>query len=272
MRTTSRAIRVTCIALASALYFPTITSVPAYAAPDSNGQADARTDGLLIIRNLTATQGQAHKDHKDQIEILSWSWGESRPATHSGSGGMGAGKVSMNDLSATPAPSGEKGGTEDINIGVGELQEGRANDRLRNAGPMNASAAPGGVQVAAGDVTGDGTEAPRKPTIGRATISPKMADGGSEGVGGSPAASGLPTGKRQHKAITFTQPLDKGSVLLKLKAAWPECRVGATYPSLELSGSAKTYRLTDATVTDCAAAGGDRPTESISLNYTKIEF
>jgi type VI secretion system secreted protein Hcp len=35
--------------------------------------------------------------HKDEIDVLSWSWGESQPAA-AGPGGGAAGKVAMNDL------------------------------------------------------------------------------------------------------------------------------------------------------------------------------
>jgi type VI secretion system secreted protein Hcp len=38
--------------------------------------------------------------HKEQIELLSWSWGATNPTTIVGSG-MSAGKVSMSDLSIT---------------------------------------------------------------------------------------------------------------------------------------------------------------------------
>jgi type VI secretion system secreted protein Hcp len=38
--------------------------------------------------------------HKDEIELLSWSWGASNPTTIVGAG-MSAGKVSMSDLSFT---------------------------------------------------------------------------------------------------------------------------------------------------------------------------
>ena len=38
--------------------------------------------------------------HKEEIELLSWSWGASNPTTIAGSG-MSAGKVSMSDLSFT---------------------------------------------------------------------------------------------------------------------------------------------------------------------------
>ena len=38
--------------------------------------------------------------HKEEIELLSWSWGASNPTTIVGAG-MSAGKVSMSDLSFT---------------------------------------------------------------------------------------------------------------------------------------------------------------------------
>ena len=41
------------------------------------------------------------KDHKDEVEVLGWSWGAHQSGTmHRGKGG-GAGKVSVNDLSIT---------------------------------------------------------------------------------------------------------------------------------------------------------------------------
>jgi len=42
----------------------------------------------------------AASKHKDEIELLSWSWGASNPTTIVGAG-MSAGKVSMSDLSFT---------------------------------------------------------------------------------------------------------------------------------------------------------------------------
>jgi type VI secretion system secreted protein Hcp len=36
--------------------------------------------------------------HKGEIDVLSWSWGESQPAPPVSGGGAGAGKVSMTDL------------------------------------------------------------------------------------------------------------------------------------------------------------------------------
>jgi len=43
----------------------------------------------------------ADSKHKGEIDVLSWSWGETQSGTSSGQGGGGAGKVSMQDFSFT---------------------------------------------------------------------------------------------------------------------------------------------------------------------------
>ena len=43
----------------------------------------------------------ADAKHKDEIQVLSWSWGMSQSGTTHQGGGGGAGKVSVNDLSIT---------------------------------------------------------------------------------------------------------------------------------------------------------------------------
>jgi hypothetical protein len=62
----------------------------------SAGSALAASDFLLEIDGIDGES--AAKDHKQTIEISSFSWGASNP-TSVGSSGMGAGKVSMQDLS-----------------------------------------------------------------------------------------------------------------------------------------------------------------------------
>lgn len=71
-------------------------------------------------------------------------------------------------------------------------------------------------------------------------------------------ASGLPTGKRMHKPFVITKELDKSSVILFQTG-------GKSY--LALSDLAK---LLGGTFN--APAKDDRPTESLSLNFTKIEY
>jgi len=56
----------------------------------------ALVDYFLKIDGI---EGESHDDkHKGEIDLLSWSWGESQQGTFSGGGGGGAGKVSMQDF------------------------------------------------------------------------------------------------------------------------------------------------------------------------------
>ena len=56
----------------------------------------AAVDYFLKIKGI---DGEANdKTHKGEIEIESWSWGESNAGTHAGGSGGGAGKVSMQDF------------------------------------------------------------------------------------------------------------------------------------------------------------------------------
>jgi type VI secretion system secreted protein Hcp len=49
---------------------------------------------------LDGIQGEsADATHKDEIQIMSWSWGGSQTSSVSGTGGSGAGKVNLADLS-----------------------------------------------------------------------------------------------------------------------------------------------------------------------------
>lgn len=49
---------------------------------------------------LDGVQGESVEDkHKDEIQILSWSWGGSNVSSVAGTGGSGAGKVSLSELS-----------------------------------------------------------------------------------------------------------------------------------------------------------------------------
>lgn len=95
------------------------------------------------------------------------------------------------------------------------------------------------------------------------------------------SASGLPTGKRQHGSLP--RPGAHGSVTID--GSFPGCTVGAAYADAELQVADGRYHLTDVQITSCpttaapggadhtsaAAPGSDRPLESLSLNYTKIE-
>ena len=187
----------------------------------------AAADAYLKLGEI---KGEARGEgYKEQLEIHSWSWGATSPGSL--------------------APRGEKGGTEDINIGVGELQE---------AQPPGSAASSN-------------------------VISPRD------------AASGLPTGKRQHKPFTITKevdkgtpavvekrqhgwvtvskPLERGAVRVKVKFPWAGCAVGDRYPAITLGDGANSYQLQDVTVASCAraaGAGAEGPEESITFVYGKL--
>ena len=80
------------------------------------------------------------------------------------------------------------------------------------------------------------------------------------------AASGLPTGKRQHQPkgrapLDQTQPLEEGSVTVS--GSFPGCTVGAAYTDAMLQTAAARYELKDVQITSCAR-------ESVALNYSKV--
>ena len=235
MRAIRAARAVTCIALASAL------CVPAFA---------AAFDYYLKLPPIEGDSSSG-KGHKQEIEILSWSWGSSQPGTgaHGAGGGHGAGKVNVHDISLAPAPqAGEaeitlKGDPAGARKRPGRVKYG---DITLKRGTMAEAEAGGGVSVAAGDLDGDG-RAERKST-------PKLAES-------------VATGKH------LEPPRGTPGTLTTLVPAGA-CRLGARYPTAEMGVGGRVFRLEGLVVAACspAAAGGDRPMESISLNYTKVEF
>lgn len=200
--------------------------------------ATAQGAGADFYLKLDSIKGEKSDGLQGGIEIQAWSWGVSNTGSAHVGGGMGAGKVAISD-SASSTYSQVK----------------------REKGGKDAASS----SVAAGDVDGDGQAD---------VVSPRD------------AASGLPTGKRQHGPVTIIKDL-KGMPVLA-RAAPPSsaagslttvvpagmCKMGAAYPSAELGTPGRVYRLEGVTVASCAAAAssGDRPMESISINYTKIQW
>ena len=90
--------------------------------------------------------------------------------------------------------------------------------------------------------------------------------------GSADAASGMPTGKRQHGGVTISKPLDRGSVTVT--GNLPGCTVGAAYADAVLQTPTERFEFKDAIITSCTMSGStggdDRPTESVSLNYDKV--
>ena len=154
--------------------------------------------------------------------------------------------------STKPVPSGVEGGQQ-IEIqswSWGATQAGSWDGTIKGRTGENAAAS--GEQVAAGDVNADG----------RADVITSPRD----------TASGMPTGKRQHGWVKISKPLDRGSVTVK--GSMSGCTVGAAYPDAVLQTAAARYEFTDVLITSCSMSGSairDRPMESLSFNYTKME-
>ena len=98
----------------------------------------------------------------------------------------------------------------------------------------------GGVRVATGDVNGDG----------KADVVTAPRD----------SASGMPTEKRQHGWVTISKPLDRGSVRVKVKLPWLDCKVGTAFPNAVLQNDAGRYELKEVLVSSCAP-------DSVDLDY-----
>src|SRR5688572_23257339 len=58
--------------------------------------------GIDSNLKLAGVEGESkHKDHKNEIELLSWSWGATQPSSAGMGGGSGKGKATPGDLSFT---------------------------------------------------------------------------------------------------------------------------------------------------------------------------
>ena len=201
------------------------------------------------LLELGGVDGESKDDkHKEQIEIQSFSWGATQTSAGFGhGGGGGTGKVAVHDItiSKMPATGAADAPTDGLMIlRAKEKPAGAAGNMTLKGSKIGENApAPGGVQVAAGDVDGDGR------------------------------ASGQATGKRQHLPIRarayYDAPRAKGSVTVR--GQFPGCAVGARYPSIRLGNSARRYTLQDAVITSCGTVPGAAAMEEVSFNYAKIK-
>jgi type VI secretion system secreted protein Hcp len=82
-------------------------------------------------------------------------------------------------------------------------------------------------------------------------------------------ASGLPTGKRQHKPFVITKTMDKSSPLFLNALVTNENLPSVTVSVLRNGQAVATIKLTNASVSDYVANG---TTEHWSFTYQKIEW
>jgi type VI secretion system secreted protein Hcp len=86
-------------------------------------------------------------------------------------------------------------------------------------------------------------------------------------------STGLATGRRMHQPITIWKPIDSTSPLLKEMQT-----TGARLSEVDIQMSAKpgqtatSYKLSDVMINSISATSGDKPMESISFTFQKIEM
>lgn len=124
-------------------------------------------------------------------------------------------------------------------------------------------------------------ESPSKASLGKTSVreSPTLASTGTANTSAiqSPrdVATGQASGKRMHKPLIITKELDKSSPLL-MKAMQTgmlirEMDVDLGHPTMHSTSGR--FKLTNVMVSSVQkSGGGDRPTETVSFTYQKIEM
>ncbi|MDE3109811.1 MAG: type VI secretion system tube protein Hcp [Acidobacteriota bacterium] len=80
-------------------------------------------------------------------------------------------------------------------------------------------------------------------------------------------ATGQASGKRMHKPLVITKEMDSASPKL-----YQACATGKHFPSALVETGGKQYKLFDVVIASVQkSSGGERPMETITLNFTKIE-
>jgi type VI secretion system secreted protein Hcp len=135
-----------------------------------------------------------------------------------------------------------------------------------------------GSSVVAGDLNGDSMS---DREIGSATSgagSGKAATAVSKPVAGKTTtrrdvATGQASGKRMHKPFVIMREVDKASPLLMKACVSAEHFSGAEVELVE-NGRTVRYKMSDVIISSVtkAGSGGDRPMESVSFTYEKIEM
>jgi hypothetical protein len=69
--------------------------------------------------------------------------------------------------------------------------------------------------------------------------------------------------KRQHGWMPVAQPLDRGSVRIKVKIPWLDCKAGAAFPDAVLQNDAGRYEFENVLISGCAP-------DSVTLDYAKV--
>jgi len=131
-------------------------------------------------------------------------------------------------------------------------------------------------QVVSGDLNGDAMADREASAPSVSELAVRKAGGtqtaasatAGAGAGKATTTSEMPAGKRQHKPFVIMKVIDKASPLLT-----QACASGKHFSTAEVELNGQQYLLHDVVIaSDQKSSGGDRPTETLTLNFTKIEF
>ncbi len=102
------------------------------------------------------------------------------------------------------------------------------------------------------------------------TVVKSTASGSGAGAGKAKQAdvpTGQATGRRMHKPLTIVREIDKASPLLA-----QACASGKHFSEVDVDLASGHYKLSDVVISSDTKSGGDRPVETISFTYQKIEM
>jgi len=145
----------------------------------------------------------------------------------------------------------------------------------------------GVTRVAAGDLNGDAMADREASAPSVSELAVRKAGGSQAQTVGSATAgagagkatlattapprdtsSGMATGKRQHKPLVIVKEVDKASPLLV-----QACASGKHFTTAEVDLGGQRYTLYDVVIAAVQkSSGGDRPSETVTLNFTKIAY
>lgn len=120
--------------------------------------------------------------------------------------------------------------------------------------------------VVSGDLNGD-AQADREASAPLVSELTMRKAGGNPTAMSHSASAGAPAGKRMHKPFSITKEVDAASPKLAQM-----CASGQHLPQVDVDMGSAHYRLTDVVIAADTKSGGDRPLETLTFTYQKIEM
>jgi len=102
---------------------------------------------------------------------------------------------------------------------------------------------------------------------GKVAIGSSTSGAGAGKVKPADLATGQASGRRMHQPFTIVKEIDKASPLLV-----QACASGKHFSEVDVDLASGHYKLTDVLISSDTKSSGDRPVETISFTYQKIEM